>query len=85
MIDEKPITITICMGSSCFSRGNNQHLQTIQRYLAEHQLAVCVELAGSRCEGQCMQGPNIRINDVLYHAVDAEMLEKLLDEHLLHR
>ena len=85
MGEAKSITVTICMGSSCFSRGNNQHVQTIQRYITEHQLDARVALAGSRCEGKCMQGPNIRIDDVLYHDVDAETLLKLLDEHLPHR
>ncbi|HEX2948687.1 MAG TPA: (2Fe-2S) ferredoxin domain-containing protein [Armatimonadota bacterium] len=77
-----PITITICMGSSCFSRGNNTNLHVLQQYIAEHGLDAHIELMGSRCEGQCMQGPNIRINDTLYHGVDAATLLRLLAEHV---
>lgn len=68
-------TITICMGSSCFSRGNNRHLQTIQNFIAQHGLQEQVNLSGSRCEGLCMHGPNIRI--------DGELIADLNDETLL--
>lgn len=72
---EKKSKITICMGSSCFSRGNNRHLQTLQQFLAQHGLEAEVELVGSRCEGLCMQGPNIRI--------DGELIPDLTEESLL--
>lgn len=81
MSAENPKTITICMGSSCFSRGNNRNLQLIQDYLSKNHLDADVELAGSRCEGQCVSGPNIRINGHLYGGVDEKMLINLLDEH----
>ena len=73
MPDNKP-TITICMGSSCFSRGNNRHLSTIQLFLARRGLEAVVELAGSRCEGLCMQGPNIRIDGKLIPDLNEDSL-----------
>ena len=37
---ETPVTnITICMGSSCFSRGNNRNIEVIQDYLASAEPA----------------------------------------------
>ena len=30
--------IYICLGSSCFSRGNNVHLEIIRQYIAENHL-----------------------------------------------
>ena len=32
-------SITICMGSSCFSRGNNRNIEVIQEHLATQPLA----------------------------------------------
>ena len=57
-------TIKVCMGSSCFARGNIQNLQLIQNYLKENNLEAEVELVGLRCCDKCSQGPNITIDDV---------------------
>lgn len=78
----EPQTITICMGSSCFSRGNNKNLQVIQSYLKDHGIEAKIKLAGSRCEAECMRGPNIRINGELFQNVDPGSVIDILDHHL---
>ncbi len=75
-------SIKICMGSSCYSRGNEENLERIERYLSERQLSCAVDLCGSRCEGLCSEGPNIAINGRLFGGVSAESIEQLLDQHL---
>ena len=30
--------IVVCIGSSCFSRGNERNVEVIQKYLEEHHL-----------------------------------------------
>lgn len=55
------ITIEICMGSSCFARGNSENLQSIEAFLSENGLGDRVELIGHLCLGRCKEGPNIRI------------------------
>ncbi len=79
---KESIEIVICMGSSCFSRGNNANLQVIQEYLKSNGIDGSVKLQGSRCEGKCMNGPNIRINGVMFHDVDAGSLIDILDHEL---
>ena len=37
-----PTSITLCMGSSCFSRGNGKNLPRIQEFLKDHGLAAQV-------------------------------------------
>lgn len=63
-------TITICMGSSCFSRGNGRNHEVIKTYLLENDLSAQVLVKGCRCGGQCMDGPNIWIDDQIYSNVD---------------
>jgi NADH:ubiquinone oxidoreductase subunit E len=75
-------SIKICMGSSCYIRGNEELLERIERYLNEHQISCSVELCGSRCEGHCSEGPNIEINGRLFGRVSAETIEQLLDQQL---
>lgn len=74
--------IVICMGSSCFARGNRKHLLMIEQYLADHGLTESVVLTGSRCEDQCRCGPNIRIDDQLYGEINSERLLEILSRHL---
>jgi NADH:ubiquinone oxidoreductase subunit E len=75
--------IVICMGSSCFSRGNDRLLETIETFIAEHGLENQVDLLGSRCENTCAQGPVIKIDgEVLFNATKSDIV-KFLEENLL--
>lgn len=71
--------ITICMGSSCFSRGNNRNIEVIQDYLTLHHLPPALELTGHLCQGHCQLGPNVTINDKMYHEVDPIVIIGLLN------
>ena len=73
--------IRICMGSSCFSRGNRRNLEVIERYLREHGVDARVSVGGSRCEDHCPEGPNVTLNGVMYHRVDEGTLLDLLKQH----
>jgi NADH:ubiquinone oxidoreductase subunit E len=80
--DLEPSEIVICMGSSCFSRGNNANLQVVREYIAEKGLDCDVKISGSRCEGKCMNGPNIIINGTLFQDVDAGSIIDILNHEL---
>ncbi len=75
--------IVICMGSSCFARGNEKNLRLIEEYLENHRLEADIKLSGSCCEGMCSQGPNIIINDECFHGVDQEILIDLLNSKIV--
>ncbi len=72
------IKITVCMGSSCFARGNQQNLAFIEAFMKTHDLEAEIDLAGARCENKCATGPNITINGVEYNGVDEKKLEEIL-------
>lgn len=56
--------VDICMGSSCFARGNKENLQAIMRFLEHESIEDGVDLtiSGSLCQGSCRKGPNITID-----------------------
>ena len=83
MTPESPTNITICMGSSCFSRGNNRNIEVIQDYLATQKLPPGVELSGHLCQGHCKSGPNVTIGGKMYHEVDPIVIIGLLNHYLL--
>jgi NADH:ubiquinone oxidoreductase subunit E len=74
--------IVICMGSSCFSRGNDQHLEIIEQYLTEQNLHDRVDLRGSRCEGRCDHGPILKIDDKVFAHMNRDDIVKILRENL---
>lgn len=71
-------SITICMGSSCFARGNEKNLRVLQEFLKKNQMEADVELSANRCAGECSIGPNILIDGESYHHLDSEALIDLL-------
>ncbi len=70
--------ITVCMGSSCFARGNMENLEYIEKAIKENKLEAKIELTGSRCEGNCAKGPNIIIDGKEYNNINIEKLEEIL-------
>jgi NADH:ubiquinone oxidoreductase subunit E len=74
-----PPAIEICMGSSCFSRGNPENLRAIREYLAAHGLAATIHPTGHLCEDRCSQGPNLRIDGRVFHGVTPAGVKALLD------
>lgn len=82
MTSNDPVEIIVCMGSSCFSRGNSENLAAIRDYLKTRGIENRVRLAGSRCEGECMNGPNIRVNGKLITGVEPARVPDILDKEL---
>ncbi len=75
-------TIVICMGSSCFARGNDINLHKVEIYIKEHNLEGNITLKGSLCEGACSLGPNIIINGKTFHQVKPDGIREILDLEL---
>lgn len=73
--------ITICMGSSCFARGNERNLAVCEEFLSEHGLRedVDLDLVGSLCTGNCANGPVVVIDGKVYTRVDRALMRELLE------
>ncbi len=73
--------ITICLGSSCFSRGNKSTLDIIKSYVKDHQLQVKMFFHGDLCNGLCDKGPIIKIDDKLFYEVTSENIYDILTNY----
>ncbi|MFA8342658.1 MAG: (2Fe-2S) ferredoxin domain-containing protein [Rhodothermaceae bacterium] len=71
-------TISICMGSSCFARGNRKSLEIIQDYIEQNKCEFEIELSGCLCHDKCKSGPNIEINGQLHEKVEPNTVIDLL-------
>ncbi len=77
--------VIICMGSSCFARGNDKNLELLEKYMQENKLTLDVELRGSCCECKCSEGPNLMINGEVFHNIDRGTLLDILKTKLGNR
>ena len=70
----------MCLGSSCFARGNNANIAVVKQFLADRGLEAEVTLTGQLCENMCNRGPIICIDDQVYEEVNLSLLHKILEE-----
>jgi len=76
------IEMQICLGSSCFSRGNKDVVNFIREYLRKNHLDDKVIFKGARCMGLCSNGPNLNINGVTIEGVTISKIEGILEKEL---
>jgi NADH:ubiquinone oxidoreductase subunit E len=69
----------ICLGSSCFSRGNKEVVQYIREYLRKNHLDDKVIFKGARCLGNCSNGPNLVINGKNIESVTLNQIKNILE------
>jgi len=76
----RKIEMQICLGSSCFSRGNKDVVMFIKDYLRSNHLEDRVVFRGARCMGHCSNGPNLIINGVQTEGVTLGRIEGILEK-----
>ena len=79
----KKKTVLICLGSSCFARGNKHLVQEIRQYLDEHKLGHRVDFKGKHCFSNCENGPAIQIDDKRFDHISKDNIRGILDNELL--
>jgi NADH:ubiquinone oxidoreductase subunit E len=80
--DDSPIEVTICMGSSCFARGNADNLAVLKNFKQEHEDSLHLHLTGNLCQEHCKKGPNLSIDGQRYNGIGADKLRALLQEKI---
>lgn len=76
------ISVELCMGSSCFARGNAKALEYLESYIEAHQLSDRIDLSGHLCLGTCSGGPNVKVGGVLHQNVSPELVVPLVSQAL---
>ena len=79
---DNTVKVELCMGSSCFARGNSSILSAIENYISENDLSDRVELEGHLCLGRCNSGPHVATNGKEYSALDEDCIVDLLKKEL---
>lgn len=74
--------IQICIGSSCFARGNAANVEVAEKFLQKRGLVddVDVDLSGGLCTGNCADGPIVSVDGRIYTHVTKERMREILNE-----
>ena len=72
------IRIELCMGSSCFARGNSSVLMAVENFIEENDLVDRIELEGHLCIGDCKSGPHVKIDGREYSGLTSDEVIALL-------
>ncbi len=76
------VKIVICVGSSCFSRGNAKNVDVAEKFMQERGIVdeVDIDICGGLCAGKCADGPNVIVNGQLYNHVDGGVMLDILNQ-----
>lgn len=77
---EEKTDLQMCLGSSCFSRGNKKIVKVIQEYILEHDLSGKANFHGGHCFSKCEQGPTLLVNGEYHHRLTEESVIRILDD-----
>ena len=72
--------VKVCLGSSCYVRGNDKMLAFIEKYINQSKKDISVQLLGCRCTNACQDGPNIFIGDIKYSHPSQDELMQILEK-----
>lgn len=79
---KKSVKIKICLGSSCYSRGNDKNLKVIQQHLRTRGVDADLDFRGQLCTERCNKGPILIVNDTVYCEVDEAKVIAIIDQEL---
>lgn len=76
----RPVEIELCAGTACHLMGSQELMTVVNALRKIHDNKLQVKL--THCLGACGQGPNARINGVLYSKLTEEKLKAIVVELL---
>lgn len=74
--------VIICIGSSCHLKGSRQVVEKLQALVKENHLEDKVELGGTFCMGDCVNGVNVTV-DGEKHSVSTDTAEEFFQKEIL--
>lgn len=76
--------VTICIGSACHLKGSREIIQQLQALVAERHLEKEVDLNGSFCSGNCVNGVCVTVDETLF-SLKPEDTKEFFEKEILGR
>lgn len=77
------VKMVICIGSSCFARGNAENVKIVEDFIAKRGLTdeLDIELSGGLCTNNCPDGPIVIVNDKIYKHVNSDVMLDIMESY----
>lgn len=79
------LKIAICFGSACHLRGAYGVVNAFKELLTKYHVEGIVEIMGEFCQGRCMEGVVIKIDDEIITHVSKDNVEDIFKKKVLER
>lgn len=76
--------ITICIGSSCHLKGSRQIVEQMQNLIADRKLQNQIDLAGTFCMGNCVEGVCVKLDDEIF-SLRPDSVNSFFEDEVLNR
>lgn len=76
--------VTICIGSACHLKGAREIIQELQQLVSQHGLAEKVDLNGSFCSGNCVNGVCVTLDGTVF-SLKPEDTKSFFDKEIMGR
>jgi len=83
MSEERMVTVTVCVGSSCHIKGARALIMQFNALLKEHNLQDRVELKGSFCMERCGEGVNWQIDEEPFTSSNVDDAVRIFRERVI--
>jgi len=82
---DSKIKVTICLGSSCFSRKNRDVVTALQEFIANKNLGSKVSLKGGHCFGKCSLGPIMIVDEQLFAEINPQKAVAIVESFVMNK
>lgn len=76
--------VTICIGSACHLKGSREIVEQLQELVKVHGVTDKVDLNGSFCSGNCVNGVCVTVDGTL-HSLKTEDTKTFFEQEILGR
>lgn len=80
--DDKRLSVSVCVGTSCMVKGSQQLLHRLIEYIEERGLHNAVDVKATFCFEACDRGPTISVGGEVMHKCTFEQACMVLDREL---
>lgn len=74
-VKSSKVTVSVCLGSSCHLKGAYRIVEKVKEILKDTE----VELMGSLCMGNCAEGVNLKVGDVVISGVSEANIDTVIE------
>ncbi len=82
-MEDKVIELRVCVGSSCHLKGGTETLKAFEALIDREHVSDKIVLKADLCLDNCLEAPNIVLDDCVYGGITPERVSAFFEETVL--